>query len=48
MPEKGQLFVKRVNRDKTHIAMLEEEIKKFLEVDVAKVIQEINEAMEKL
>jgi hypothetical protein len=28
--------------------MLEEEIKKFLEVDVAKVIQEINEAMEKI
>jgi putative phage-type endonuclease len=48
MPEKGQLFVKRVNRDKTHISMLEEEIKKFLEVDVANVIKEINEAMEKL
>jgi len=48
MPEKGQLFIKRVPRDNNYISTLEEAVNHFLEVEVANVIKEINEAIEKI
>jgi hypothetical protein len=50
MPEKGQMFVKRVYRkdQQEYIEMLEEEVKRFLREDVDNVVSKIKEAMEKL
>ncbi len=48
MPEKGRLFVKRVERDNLYIAQLEEAVRNFLDNEVAKIVKEIEEAMEKL
>lgn len=50
MPEKGQLFVKRVYRkdQQEYINFLEEEVKRFLREDVDSIVQKIKDAMEKL
>lgn len=48
MPEKGRMFIKRVERDNLYIATLEEAVSRFLSEDVEKIIREIEEAMEKL
>ena len=45
MPEKAQLFVKRVDRDDTYIAEIEAEIVKFL-AEVASQVQQLNKYIE--
>ena len=45
MPEKAQLFVKRVDRDDTYIAEIEAEIVKFL-AEVASQVQQLNAIIE--
>jgi putative phage-type endonuclease len=45
MPEKAQLFVKRVDRDDTYIAEIEAEIVKFL-AEVASQVQQLNNYIE--
>lgn len=48
MPEQGRLVIIRVNRDDEYIESLEKEVKEFLENDVAKIVNDIKKAMEKL
>jgi len=48
MPEKGRLKVIRVERDPMYVATLEEQVRRFLEEDVADLVNKINNAMENL
>lgn len=47
MPERGRLVIIRVDRDPIYVATLEEQVKNFLEQDVAKIVADIKNAMEK-
>ena len=50
MPEKGQMFVKRVYRKdlQDYIEQLEEEVKRFLREDVDSIVEKIKNIMEKM
>jgi len=50
MPEKGQIFVKRVYRKdlQDYIEQLEEEVKRFLREDVDSIVEKIKNIMEKM
>ena len=48
MPDQGRLVIIRVERDDVYVATLEEQVKRFLEEDVAKIVNDIKKAMEKL
>jgi len=49
MPEKGQLFIKRVHRKDyaEKISWLEDQVKSFLDNDVMNIVNKINRVMEK-